>query len=505
MTKMVEYLVLQGRESEAPAPAALAAEFGLGGRELMDLVEAARVGGDRSEAVRLVLPAPGGPRTLVVVALPEERSGPGSPSDAERFLEAGLRLGAAAPRQPGADRDGSRSGGRIWWAIGDPPGGGDPASAGSAPLREALWRGIRLGAQHAGSRGGGSADPGFEPRFSDGAEVSEGARHRAEAVAWVRSLVERPANLLGPAELAAEIAGFAERSGRGISVETWTLDEAVSRGFGAVAAVGGSSARPPLVLRMRWAIDPTEGSRMLGLVGKGITFDSGGIDIKRDPGELAWMKSDMAAAAAVAAAVVLASRRGGPGPCGVEAILPLCDNVVSGSSVRPGDVVEHPGGRTSEVVDTDSEGRLVLADGIAWFREQGFGAVIDAGTLSDGGAGLRRSGLWSNDAGFAAALAAMGEEAVDPLWILPLPYGEQGALSSRTAQSANAPLDRPDAGRHAALYLSAFVEGMQWAHIDIGGTAYLEHAVAGWPEGATGASTLALAEAILRWSNGDSY
>lgn len=464
-----------------PALAALAAELGLSAGTLAELL--ALASGERpdglAEAVRLALPAAAGPRAIVAVALPTPQDGPGAPSGAERHLEAGLRLGAAASGGPGGAA-------RIWWT--EPPVDGDR-------MRDALWRGVGLG----GQRPARGAEPGTGPVFADGAAASERVVQTVEAIAWVRALVERPANLLGPEQLAEEIREFAARSGDRVSVEVWAAEDAARRGFGALAAVGGGSARPPCVVRMRWGGEELPGERVLGLVGKGVAFDAGGIDIKKDPVELAWMKTDMAAAAAVAAALVLAARQAEPGARAVEAILPLCDNAVSGASARPGDVIAHPGGRTSEIVDTDSEGRLLIADGIAWCRQQGYGAVIDAGTLTDGGAGLRRTGLWSNDAGFAASLVELGGLAADPLWTLPLPYGEDPALASRVAEASNAPLDRPDVGRHAALYLAAFAEGAPWAHLDIGGTAYLEHGIGGWPEGPTGAPTAALAEAILDW------
>lgn len=256
----------------------------------------------------------------------------------------------------------------------------------------------------------------------------------------------------------------------------------------------------PFVVRMSWGDESASADRVLGLVGKGITFDSGGVNLKRDAGELAWMKSDMAAAAAVAAAMTLASACADP-PVGrrVEAILPLCDNAVSGASMRPGDVITHPGGETTEVVDTDCEGRLVLGDGISWCRSRKYGRILDVGTLTDGGAGLRRTGLWSNDVALAAELTTLGDAAADPLWPLPLPYGEE-ALESRVAARRNAPMDRPDVGRHAAVFLAELAAGTPWAHFDIGGTAYVEHPIAGWPEGPTGAATVALAEAVRAWS-----
>lgn len=510
MDTPVEYLLLPTGGGRIPA--ALADEFGLERGGLAELLRAAEGG-------RLVLPTAAGPRVLVGVELTAEERGPGAPGLLDRCFEAGLRFGGSAP------------GGRIWIAddFGSDPGtdlGTDPGTDLGGAERDALWRGAYVGAQRPGklraeirvySDESGQKSPNepespsegtratavAAPRFADGVAPSPATVARAEAAAWVRELVERPANLLGPEELAREIRDLAETAGRGVSIEIWSLAEAVRRGFGAVAAVGGGSSRPPLVVRMSWGDAAAPAERALGLVGKGITFDSGGVNLKRDAAELAWMKSDMAAAAAVAAAIVLASASSEP-PAGrrIEAILPLCDNALSGSSMRPGDVVTHPGGETTEIVDTDCEGRLVLGDGVSWLRSRGFGRILDAGTLTDGGAGMRRTGLWSNDAALAAELCALGDAAADPLWPLPLPYGE-GSLESRVADRRNAPMDRPDVGRHAAVFLAGIAASTPWAHYDIGGTAYLEQGIAGWPEGPTGSAAVALAEAALAWANDD--
>ena len=491
----VEYLVLTAGGGASAVPAALAAEVGLEAGQPAALIELVED--------RLVLPAASGPRRLVVARLAAALTGPGAPSAVDRCFEAGLRLGAVA------------GGGRIWVADGVEL---------SDPERDALWRGAYLGAQrpaapvpepvgsarnvrerdalspeHPAPVEGSGASASGRPTFADGSEPPQLTTARAEAAAWVRELAERPANRLGPAEFAREIAAFAASAGRGLAVEVWSLADAEQRGFGAVAAVGGGSSRPPLVVRLSWGDDAAPTAGVLGLVGKGITFDSGGVNLKRDAGELAWMKSDMAAAAAVAAGLTLASAHAEP-PTGrrVEAILPLCDNALSGSSMRPGDVIAHPGGETTEIVDTDCEGRLVLGDGISWCRSREYGRILDAGTLTDGGAGLRRTGLWSNDAGLARELAELGDAAADPLWPLPLPYGEE-ALESRVAGQRNAPMDRPDVGRHAAAFLAEIAGDTPWAHYDIGGTAYMEHPIAGWPEGPTGSATVAIAEAVRAW------
>ena len=458
--------------AEPAGLAGLAAALGVGERELVAAIATVLDAG--SEPSRVVILAQGEPAVVAAVKLTAAHRGPGAPSVAERYFEAGLKLGAASVGQA-----------TLWVA------GGEDASA-----HDALWAGAWLGTQ----RPAMPLDAERRPLFGDGRAPSTGAELGAVARGWVRDLVERPASALGPRKLGDEILALAAGMGEGVTAELWAAEDAEARGFGALAAVGGGSERPPVVARLRWAGSGSTGPT-LGVVGKGVTFDSGGLNVKKDPGELAWMKSDMASAATVAAALVLASRLTEPG-APVEVILPLCDNAVSGSSVRPGDVVTHPDGRTTEVVDTDCEGRLILADGLAWLRSQGAAALVDLGTLTDGGAGLRVAGLWSNDAEFAGRLQGLGGQVPDPLWAIPLPYGEDSVLESRVADAKNAPLDRPDVGRHAATFLAEFVGETPWAHLDIGGVAYLESPIAGWPEGPTGATTLAVAEAMRAWAAG---
>ena len=470
--------------SSADGLAGLAAELRLDESDLAAAVALALPAVRDADPGKLIVPSPAGPAQVIVCRISAVHRGPGAPSPAERYFEAGLRLGREAV--------GSAA---IWCSGVTGDEGADSALI--TPLRDALWSGAWISTQQPAAL----LEEARMPVFGDGTVASEQAKLGALARGWVRMLSERPANLLGPKELGDEILRLVRERGDGVTAELWSAEEAAERGFGAVTAVGGGSARAPFVARLRWAADA--GEPMLGVVGKGITFDTGGVNLKRDAAELAWMKSDMAAAATVASALVLASRLGEPG-APVEAILPLCDNVVSGSSMRPGDVIAHPDGRTTEVVDTDCEGRLVIADGLAWLRKEGAAALIDLGTLTDGGAGLRRAGLWSNDADFAAVLQRYGDEAVDPLWTIPLPYGEDETMSSRVADSKNAPLDRPDVGRHAATFLAGFVGDLPWGHLDIGGVAYLESPIAGWPEGATGAMTLALAATMRAWAAGGS-
>ncbi|MEO6533639.1 MAG: M17 family peptidase N-terminal domain-containing protein [Pseudolysinimonas sp.] len=317
------------------------------------------------------------------------------------------------------------------------------------------------------------------------------AAERAETVAtatnWVRQLVETPPNLLGPREFADRILAFAQPVA-GVTASVWDAATLAERGFGGTLAVG--AARPGTALVVELTVD---GPDVVALAGKGITFDSGGINLKRDATEIAWMKSDMAAAASVAAAVITAASLGAAR--GIHAILPITENMPGALAQRPGDVVTHPGGRTTEVVDTDCEGRLVLADALAWLAMTEPTALIDVGTLTDSGAlGTAYWGCWSNSTSLAADVVSAGERAGDPGWQLPLHPSYLALLSSRVADIANAPGEAPDTGVVAATFLREFVGDVAWLHIDNGSGAYLEHDAGAWPVGPTGTPVRALVE-----------
>lgn len=322
------------------------------------------------------------------------------------------------------------------------------------------------------------------------ASVSVGASAMvvAEAVNWVRGLVETPANLLGPVELADEIVRRVESLAPHTRAVVWNEDRLRGEGFGATIGVGAGSARPCLVVEL---ITGELDRHTTALAGKGITFDSGGLDLKRDTSEIAWMKSDMAAAATVAAAVIAADVLGTSRS--MHAILPLAENVPSGTALRPGDVITHPDGQTTEVTDTDCEGRLVLADALAWLSATGPQSIIDVGTLTDSGAlGPAYWGCWATDQALAESVTSAGAAVGDPGWVLPLHPSYRKTLESRVADIANTALDHPDTGVVAATYLREFVGEIPWVHIDNGSSAWLEHPSEPWPAGATATPVRAL-------------
>lgn len=350
----------------------------------------------------------------------------------------------------------------------------------------------------------GAAGAGPESAAADSAGTDQlvaEAQAAADAANWVRQLAETPSNLLGPAEFAAAIiARAAELAPDGLTASEWTVDDLRRNGFGALLAVGGASARLPRVVELRTV--GRDGEAPIALAGKGITFDSGGINLKRDAAELAWMKSDMAAAAAVAAAVIAVASRGAGVP--LHVILPIADNMPGGSALRPGDVLTHPGGRTTEVNDTDCEGRLVLADAIGWLAKTKPLAIIDVGTLTDsGGVGTAYWGAWGTDPALGRAVVQAGSDAGDPGWLLPLHPRYLAQLESTVADATNAPQECADSGQIAATYLRPFAGDVPWLHIDNGAGAYLEHDDGPWQKGATGTPVRALIE-YLRTATAES-
>jgi len=324
------------------------------------------------------------------------------------------------------------------------------------------------------------------------ARVASGLRHGevfARAANWARDLVNAPAADATPAALADEAAQVARECG--MACKVWAAGDLARGGFGGILGVGQGSINEPRLLELSYSC--AGGARPICLTGKGITFDSGGLSLKRSS-EMEWMKSDMAGAAAV-----LAAMRGAVEldlRVNVDAVLPFAENLPGGSALRPGDVVTQRGGRTSEVADTDSEGRLILADALAYLAERRPAAVVDVATLTDA-AGLGEA-LWAvmgNDPGLIAELLAAGEDVGDRGWQLPLPAAYRHYLESSVADIRNTPEGAPDTTVMAGLYLREFIADIPWVHIDNGSTAYLLQGGDGWPKGATGSPT----RAMLRW------
>jgi leucyl aminopeptidase len=307
------------------------------------------------------------------------------------------------------------------------------------------------------------------------------AERAAEATVLVRDLVNEPASAVTPAALAAEAVRLARRAGLGHRV---LQAPALRRGrFGAVLAVGGGSAVPPRVVELRYRPDGARGH--VALVGKGVTFDSGGLDLKRGAG-MDGMKDDMAGAATVLGVMAALPALGVR--CAVTGILPLVENMPGGSAMRPGDVLRARNGVTVEVTNTDAEGRLILADGLALAAEGRPDAIVDLATLTGSavvGLGPGCTAVLGNTDALAAAVLAAADEAGETACRLPLIEDYRRFLDSEVADLVNS-TDQPGDVIQAALFLREFVAGVPWVHLDIAGPATAKEARYYQPKGATG-------------------
>jgi leucyl aminopeptidase len=306
----------------------------------------------------------------------------------------------------------------------------------------------------------------------------------AEGVALTKELVTEPANIIYPESFVERCKHLAE-----LGVEISVLDDKdmAALGMGALLGVAQGSRRPARLLVMKW--DGTGGSqeRPVALVGKGVTFDTGGISIKPAAG-MEDMKWDMGGAGAVAGAMkALAGRKAKAyvvGVCG------LVENMPDGNAQRPGDIVTSMSGQTIEVLNTDAEGRLVLCDALHWVQEKyNPEYIVDLATLTGAiivSLGSEYAGLFSNSDELADKLTAAGKASGDPLWRFPLSKAYDKMIDSPVADMKN--IGGKGAGSiTAAQFLGRFIkDGVKWAHLDIAGTVWADKAGPVWDKGATG-------------------
>ena len=285
---------------------------------------------------------------------------------------------------------------------------------------------------------------------------------------FARDLVAEPGNVLTPQEFVTRLQAL---SRYGIAVGVLDHAELRRQGMGALLAVGQGSIHPPAMVVLRWK--GRLRTAPVAFVGKGITFDTGGICIKPAAGMEA-MRGDMAGAAAAAGAILALALRQSPAPA--IAVLPIAENATGAASYRPGDVLTSFSGKTIEVVDTDAEGRLVLADALAWTaRQHKPRAMIDLATLTGSivtALGHHHGGLFDNDAALAAQVAAAGRAVGEAVWRMPIGDGHRRDLDSAIADIRHCLSGRmqPDAC-HGAAFLREFVGDVPWAHLDIAGVA----------------------------------
>lgn len=333
------------------------------------------------------------------------------------------------------------------------------------------------------------------PKEADVASLRAAARRAREwasATALARDLSNVPSNVKNPAWFTSTAAGLA---GDVADLQAVVRDEKwlAKRGFGGLLAVGGGSASPPRLLELSWRPQGAAAHPHLVLVGKGITFDTGGISLKPSSG-MHLMRTDMAGGAAVIGATLTIARLGLP--VRVTALVPSAENHMSGASYRPGDIVRHYGGKTTEVGNTDAEGRMVLADAMAYAIESHQpDLLVDVATLTGAmkvALGLRTGGLFATDEDLRRRLRGAGEKVAEQWWPMPLLDDHAEDVRGEIADVRQTPPG--PGGITAALFLREFTAGLPWAHLDIAGPARAESGYDEIVPGATGFAARTLVE-----------
>jgi leucyl aminopeptidase len=330
-------------------------------------------------------------------------------------------------------------------------------------------------------------------RGSGAAAAKRGLTHGAAIAAAAkvqRDLANLPANVCTPSYLADQARALAKSQS---SVKVTVLDEAAIRKekMGCFLAVTRGSSEPPRFIILEYK-GPKAPKAPVVLVGKGITFDTGGISLK-DPPTMDEMKFDMSGSAAVIAAVTLAAEL--RLPLNVVGLIAAAENMPDGKAVKPGDIVTSSSGQTVEILNTDAEGRLVLCEALTYARRYDPAVVVDIATLTGAcvvALGAHHAGCMSNDDALARELVAAGQRSDDRCWHLPLTEEYADQLKSNFADFANIG-GREGGAITAAAFLGKFTQGLKWAHLDIAGTAYL----GGANKGSTGRPTPLLADFLI--------
>ena len=317
----------------------------------------------------------------------------------------------------------------------------------------------------------------------------------AEATNFARDLVNEPPNVLTPTELAHRASAMAKQFG----LECQVLDrpEMQELGMGGLLGVSQGSAEPPKFIILRYLGVPESDNQGIALVGKGITFDTGGISLKSPEG-MHQMKGDMAGAAAVIGAMhAIAALKPA---LNVTVLVPTTENMPSGTAYRPGDILRIMNGKTIEIVNTDAEGRLVLADALSYAVKNGLSPIIDVATLTGGivvALGSVMSGMFCNDQELSNDIIAAGQIEGEKFWPMPLDDEYKEAIQSDIADI------KQTGGKYASAVTAAkilehFVGDAHWAHLDIAGTDFIDAKRPYQEHGATGVAVRTLAEFVLR-------
>ena len=341
----------------------------------------------------------------------------------------------------------------------------------------------------------------------DPAASAEGARRGAvvaDAVCLARDLVNEPPSSMTPGTI-ARIAGEQVATRQGVTLEIWDEDRIAAERLGGLLGVSRGSAEPPRLLIVRYEPDGAEDGESVPhvvLVGKGITFDSGGLSLKTADG-MVTMKTDMSGAAAVLAAV---------SACGdlgvrvrVTAITPVTENMPGGRAIKPGDVLTIRNGKTIEVLNTDAEGRLVLADGLSLAAEMEPDAIVDLATLTGAcvvALGGSIAGVFGNDVRLVDAIRDASARAGERTWPLPMPREYRSHIDSDVADMKNMGKAGQAGAIAAALLLERFTDGVRWAHLDIAGPARSDEDAGVLTKGGTGFGVRTLLELLRTYGAG---
>jgi leucyl aminopeptidase len=504
--------VIKGPDGPLLAPGAADLDEALGGG-LATTLATLGVTGQAEEVTRLPASAPVTAPVIAAIGLGPASAGGADAAAAGSFDPETLRRAAGAAvrtltaaRRTGASQagaNGDRDDLRIALAL--------PAADPDAV--EAVAVGALLGGyaftryrQQAGRRAAITVLIPAEsaPAQSAPAGGTDGIRRRAEAIAAAVSLARDLVNTAPSDLVPATLADEAERVAAASGLQAEVLDEKAlqENGYGGIVGVGQGSVNPPRLVRLEYA--PAQADKTLVFVGKGITFDSGGLSLK-PPKSMETMKSDMGGAAAIIgamqaiAALAPAVR--------VIGYLAIAENMPSGSAQRPSDVLTIYGGKTVEVLNTDAEGRLVLADALVRSAEDAPDVVVDVATLTGAqvvALGTRISAVMANDDALRDAVVAAAGRAGEAMWPMPLPAELRKGLDSAVADLANVAPDRNGGMLVAGLFLREFVpEGVRWAHLDIAGPSFNDGPPHGYtPKGGTGAATRALVQIAVDAAEG---
>src|SRR5262245_58746503 len=318
-----------------------------------------------------------------------------------------------------------------------------------------------------------------------------------ESTNFAREMINEPGNLLTPMRIAESARQMA--AAQGLECEVLDRDAMFKLGMGSLLGVAIGSAEPPCLIILRYRPEKPQGSAHLGLVGKGVTFDTGGTSIKRADG-MEKMKYDMAGAAAMIGAMRALAQLRPPIP--VTAFIPCVENMPGSLAQRPGDIVTAMSGKTIEVINTDAEGRLILADALTYARRQGCTHLVDAATLTGAivvALGHLHVGLFANDDAMRDRVLAAANSEGERMWPMPLDDDYKDYLKSAFADLANVG-GRWGGAVTAAMFLKEFAEDTPWVHLDIAGTAWLDDEKPHMAKGPSGLPVRTMVRLAMDWN-----